>query len=76
MKITQPLNKFFACPNCLGIYEMVPIVEISALCRKCYWKRPKVKLCRMGINQYTKIKRCRVWKYIAGGKSKRRQVKW
>jgi len=64
-------DKFFCCPNCLGIYRMVPVVEIALLCKRCRWKNPKKRLCKRGVNQLTKMKRCVWWAYNAGGKRKR-----
>jgi hypothetical protein len=56
-------NHFLMCPNCRAVYEMVPIREISDVCKRCRWKRPKRQLCRMGINQYTKRVLCGARQY-------------
>jgi len=64
-------NKFLLCPNCLGVFELVPVNEISNLCKRCKWKKPQKRLCKRGINQYTKLKKCNQWTYTNAGKRKR-----
>lgn len=61
-------NKFFTCPNCQAIYEMVPIKEIAELCKRCRHKKPKVVMCRRGVNQYTKRTKCAWRQYNGKGK--------
>lgn len=73
MKKKHGFNHFFQCPNCRAVYEMLPIREISKLCKRCLFKRPIKEMCKRGINQYTKRVVCRWYKYNAGGKRRKRR---
>ena len=51
-------NRVLICPNCKGVYEMVPIREISGVCKRCRHRKPETSYCCRGINQYVKRAHC------------------
>jgi len=71
-------NRVFICPNCKGVYEMVPIMEISDVCKRCKHRKPQTAYCKRGFNQYVKRAVCS-WREYHTARYKRkveRTKKW